>query len=289
MKLERLKIALPDIVALFEELESRIIRPRQLNDIVATNRKFWRLGSITVREFIEFMLKETPLTHVEFEFPHRREVRYLWGEVSIYDLALSLQPAAYFAHYTAVALHDLTEQIPKTIYLNHEQPAKPRGGHLEQGRIDAAFKRKPRISSNFAVYENTKIYILNGMQTGGLGVVEIKGPGADTLRVTNLERTLIDIAVRPFYAGGAFEVLKAYESAAGKASVNRIAAILKKMAFVYPYHQSIGFLLERAGGYSETAIDIFRRMEKHFDFYLTYNMRDTEYSEEWRLHFPKGL
>lgn len=33
------------------------------------------------------------------------------------------------------------------------------------------------------------------------------------IRVTDLERTLIDIAVRPAYSGGVFEVLEAFKNA----------------------------------------------------------------------------
>ena len=61
------------------------------------------------------------------------------------------------------------------------------------------------------------------------------------LRTTTLERTLIDIAVRPFYAGGVAEVAKACEMAKNKeVSVNRLASMLTKMHFGYPYHQAIG-------------------------------------------------
>ena len=61
------------------------------------------------------------------------------------------------------------------------------------------------------------------------------------LRFTNLERTLIDATVRPVYAGGVFEVRKAYELAKEKVSVNRLAALLQKLDYTYPYHQAIGF------------------------------------------------
>ena len=40
------------------------------------------------------------------------------------------------------------------------------------------------------------------------------------VRVTDLERTLIDIAVRPEYAGGVYEVLNVYRLAKGKVSAN---------------------------------------------------------------------
>jgi hypothetical protein len=110
------------------------------------------------------------------------------------------------------------------------------------------------------------------------------------LRLTDIERTLIDIAVRPFYAGGVAEVLTAYERAGGRASVNRLAGMLRKLAYVYPYHQAIGFYLEAAGSYDWNAIELFRGgFEYEFDFYLTYGMEETEYVPSWHVYVPKGL
>jgi predicted transcriptional regulator of viral defense system len=140
--------------------------------------------------------------------------------------------------------------------------------------------------------EDVRICMLNGMHTGQLGVISMEsdydGSGPARVRVTNLERTLIDIAVRPFYAGGVTEVLTAFERAQGKASANRLVALLRRLNYVYPYHQAIGFYMERAG-YSDTALGLLRELPRNFDFYLTNQMRETDYVSQWRLHVPKGL
>jgi hypothetical protein len=36
-------------------------------------------------------------------------------------------------------------------------------------------------------------------------------------------------------------------------------------------------------------IEMLRRKEMHFDFYLDYNLEEKEYSPEWRIYYPKGL
>ena len=109
------------------------------------------------------------------------------------------------------------------------------------------------------------------------------------LRITNIERTLIDATVRPVYAGGVAQVAEAFRAAAGRLSVNRIAAYLRKLRFTYPYHQSIGFYLERAGTYKASQIELLREFPVEFDFYLTYQMRDPDYNKRWRLYVPKGF
>ena len=287
----QLRQAISQVVRCFQDSPSPVLRRAQIAEILARNRKRWRLAeATTVQGFIDFMLEETKLQAVAFSFPSRKMVRYTWGEVPSYELMLSLQPAGYFTHYTAMHLHELTEQIPRTVYLNCEQSPKPKAAAaLTQGRIDLAFRSAQRVSMNRARHGDLHVCLLSGMHTGGLGVMDIEGPQGERLRATNLERTLIDITVRPAYAGGVFEVLKAFEAARARVSINRLSATLKRLAYTYPYHQAIGFYLERAGGYRQSQIDLLRRFDIEFGFYLTHRMRETDYCQSWRLFIPKGF
>jgi predicted transcriptional regulator of viral defense system len=99
------------------------------------------------------------------------------------------------------------------------------------------------------------------------------------IRVTNLERTLIDIAVRPFYSGGVHKVLEAYKRAAERVSVEQMATMLQTLDYTYPYHQAIGFYLERSGYYDDASIKLFHEFPKEFDFYLANGMKSTAYSK----------
>src|SRR5262245_27601100 len=148
----RLQIARRDILKRFDENPSKILRRREIEQVLAENRAFWRLAQQTgTHQFIEYLTEHGKLRRYEFPFPHRKEIRYAWGEVSLELVLLTLKPDCHFSHHTAVKLHDLTEQDPKTIYVNFEQPPKPvPAAGLEQSRIDAAFRRKPRTTSNVA-------------------------------------------------------------------------------------------------------------------------------------------
>ena len=293
----RLQLARKAILTVFDGHDSHVFRRRDLELILSQNRAEWRLAMhTTVTEFIGYLTKSGKLRRLDFPFPHRKEIRYTWGDVQLSVVLMTLKSHCYFSHYTAMHMHDLTEQEPKTIYVNFEQPPKPAPvGGLVQERIDAAFARKPRMSKNIARFKRIRVCLLNGKHTGYLGIesrdVSTGGDGGQSvIRVTDIERTLIDITVRPFYAGGVGEVLKAYRLAAPKVSMNRLAGLLSQIAYVYPYHQAIGFYLERSGAYKASLIDVFRRkFARDFDFYLTYNMDSARYDERWRLFVPQGF
>ncbi|MCA1568538.1 MAG: hypothetical protein LC803_23390 [Acidobacteria bacterium] len=117
----------------------------------------------------------------------------------------------------------------------------------------------------------------------------MNGAEGKGLRVTSVERTLIDITVRPVYSGGASEVLNAYRLAKDKVSTRTLIGTLKEMNYVYPYHQAVGFYLERTGVYKKAELQQLRSMPMEHDFYLDYNMSETQFSEVWRIHFPTDL
>jgi predicted transcriptional regulator of viral defense system len=98
----------------------------------------------------------------------------------------------------------------------------------------------------------------------------------------------MDATVRPVYSGGVAVVAKAFEEGRDRASVNKMAAYLRRLDYTYPYHQAVGFYLDRAG-YAESQVALIRRFPRRLDFYLTHGMRATDYDEKWRLFIPKGF
>ena len=283
----RIQIAKPDIVAYFDA-HARVLKLKEIAAILSRERAFWRLAQhTTTRQFIKFLKEHGKLKQLDFPFPYRAETRYIWGEVPLLEVLLTLKKNSYFSHFTAVRLHGLTEQVPKTIYLNYEQRPQPQNPYLEQGRIAAAFSRRPRISQNSINFDDVRVCMVNGMYTNQLGVVNDQvsydGETKISVRLTNIERTLIDITVRPIYAGGVFEVQKAFMLAK-----DTLVAMLQKLKYVYPYHQAIGFYLERAG-YKPNLLELLRRFPMDYDFYLAHEMGETEYIKDWRLYIPKGF
>jgi len=249
----------------------------------------WELPSPSARAALKVLLDRRVLRQEVLPFPHRKDQVYVLGEVSLYDVVQATNRSGYFSHLSGLYLNQLTEQIPKTFYFNVEQRATGGGASLTQEAIHRAFKGRPRETSNVVEHKGTRICKLNGRNTDQLGVINSDiDEAVRPLRVSNVERTLIDATVRPNYSGGVAVVARAFEAAKDRLSVNKLTAYLKKLSYTYPYHQAIGFYLDRAG-VEETRLSLLRRLPMDFDFYLTYGMRSTDYIERWRLFVPKGF
>lgn len=291
MGLSRLQIAKPDILKFFRRVRKKVFKRTEINSLISQKRDDWNLSnSMSARGFIDFLIEHGGIHEFQMQFPHRKEVRFAWGKISEYQLIQSLRPDGYFTHSTALKLHGLITQLPKITYLNFEQPKnKTSGGQLIQERIDFAFQCACRISKNVAELEGKKVCLLNGMFTGQLGVIFVPDDAGDNIRVTDVERTLIDCTVRPVYANSVRSVMGAFRLAAKMISVSKLAETLSTLDYVYPFHQAIGFYLEHAGVYSEDQIALFDRIEKRFDFYLTHEMKKPKYSKRWRLYYPSNM
>jgi len=285
-----------------QQTKTSIFAQSELSQLLRQNATGWMVGdgesiprqsaltakSPSINDLTEALVKGKILKKAVLPFPYRQDVRYLFGDVDLFALVQSLHRDGYFTHLSAMYLNDLTEQIPKTIYFNIEQRGSGGAGHLTQEALDRAFKAEPRLSSNVVEFEATRIVKVNGRNTGQLGVVLTRVAGAQAVRVTDLERTLIDATVRPVYSGGIAVVARAFEMAREAVSVNKLTAYLRRLRYVYPYHQAIGFYMERAG-YEEPLLSLLEDFPVEHNFYLQHGMKSRVLNKRWRLYVPKGF
>jgi hypothetical protein len=278
------------IVEFFDSQAQHVYTPAQLQHILRNELGEVVGVSVKAQQLIDYLLEKTPLRGIAISQsirPGQPLPRYIWREASSYEIGFSIANG-YLSHGSAMMLHQLTDVLARTVYVNREQSAKPPSrGEMTQAGINRAFASKQRSTNYICSWEDWQFAILSGKHTGRLevGVLEVDGV---PLLVTGLERTLIDIAVRPAYSGGVYQVLDAYRRAKDRISVGTLLATLKALDYGYPYHQPIGFYLERAG-YSPKQYERFRALGLEFDFFLAHDLREKEYVKSWRLHVPKGI
>ena len=118
-----------------------------------------------------------------------------------------LKNHSYYTHYTALYLHQLTLQIPKTYYLNFEHYSSSNFEPPDQNAIDRAFSKSQRRSNNILSYSGRKIILLNGKFTNRLGVKSNKSE-YQIYDYTDLERTLIDLLSGLYMQGGCLKFSK---------------------------------------------------------------------------------
>lgn len=248
-------------------------------------------------DLLDFFIKNNIMKKFCFVFENnnsKKIYRYVFTEreTSFFEMALSINKNSYLTHYSAMFIHELTDNVPKILYTNFEQTPKyidDDSKILYQDNIDKAFNRPMRKTNQIANIQDSiySVYFLNGKNVNNVGVIDLNYNNSK-IKITNLERTLIDITVRPDYSGGVNEVLNAYIWAKDKVSTNKLIATLKKMNYIYPYHQAIGFYMERAG-FNERALSLLEKIPINYNFYLTYQIKNKLHSDRWKLFFPKEL
>jgi hypothetical protein len=282
---------LATVAEFFRTSPKHVFRRTDLSTVLHEHGQTWRIPGVTSTDkFVAFLLDNAVLRPVVLASEHYRDLtRYVWGEPSPYELALSIGKNPYLSHASAVAIHGLTDQIPKVVYINDEQtPKNLPPPVLAQEGIDRAFASGQRTSRAIYSAGSLRVVVTAGKHTGRLEIGQLKALDGTPVDATKLERTLIDIAVRPDYAGGPYQVLDAYTAARGRVSLNVLVATLKKLAYAYPYHQVIGSYMQRAG-YDPGKLDQLKRLGLDFDFYLVYGMRERDFDSDWRLYIPKGF
>ena len=276
----------------FESNQDEVFTEADLERLFIEQSHEWNLPpSMTSFTFIQMLVTRTKLEKLQIRSMHYSSpVRYSWeGKASPIAVAVSLQrPQAFFSHASAMWIQGLSDKS-KHIFLNNEQSEKPRNpGLLVQEAIDRAFQNQQRRSKLTYRYQGITITLLNGKHTGRIDVETVNAPTGQQIEVTSLERTLIDITVRPAYSGGVPRVLEAYKRARGRASISKLMVLLAKFHYTYPYHQSIGFYLKRAR-YNESDQLLAKAIGVQFNFYLCHGLRNPVFDEDWKIFFPQSL
>lgn len=264
----------------------KVINQKELVEMLHSARNVYGFTNYNLADFIKYIKEVCSINEIN-SLNESQSIIPLYAKIDadIYDLAAAVSRSSYFSFYTAISIHGLTLQLPKHLYMTNERKSLIRiSNSLQQENIDAAFSKRPRQTSNVRSILNFQLHLINGQSNNRLGVV----PFRDCYYVTDVERTIIDSVVRPFYAGGVTQIFEAIVNAKNIIDIDKLVYYYKQMNFIYPYFQAIGFYLDRAG-YDNNALAPFLKMRQVHKFYLTYNMRFTEFDPRWNLYYPRGF
>lgn len=273
------------IEALLDKTEYKVLTTEEFESVVSSIKEIRGIKSALrnqIKDFLfeKYFLKGRLAGHFSSEIYYKKS-----DSIDQYDIAATRSRSSFFSHYSALAIHNLTVQIPKQIYLTWERKSLPRNNYegLIQENVDLAFNKKPRITQDKRKYKSFTINFISGQNQNRIGIKKFK-----KYWVSDIERTLIDISVRPFYSGGVTQVLQSFEEAKEILDTKKLFEYYISMNFIYPYHKVIGYYLEKAG-YDLVDYMAFLDLDSDIDFYLTYNILNKEYNEKWKLFIPKGL
>lgn len=287
----KFKIAQPDIKTKLRELGSNVMSKADLDIFLQQNRAGWNLPkNTTTKHFIELLIQNGDLK----ESKVGNTVLYTYGTYDNYELFLALRKNSFYSHFTAIRLHELTEQTPRDVYISASRINAPNTAVvLTQENIDVAFLKPPREKMPLA-FENRKLFLISNVARDTQTITKqiTDGKYEFSIRLTSLEKTMIDAVIRPHYCGGIPLVIDAFKEANEQDfSVNKALSFIHQNDYKYPYAQCLGFYLDKAG-YKEAQLQLVeRKIKPQYKLYLDHNIPTSQLAldERWQVYYPKDL
>lgn len=114
---------------------------------------------------------------------------------------------------------------------------------------------------------------------------------SEGIRVSSLEKTIVDCIDNIDLAGGIEEVLNALEQIK-YVNESKLLEILKDINKMYLY-QKIGFLFELYNNQLDLSNEFFEECKSHIskkvNYFMQYEFKDTELNKKWNLIVPKNI
>jgi len=225
-------------------------------------------------------------------------------KISPNEIALSLAgKKAHLSHLSALSINQLTNIIPKNIYVNEEQTKKninKKNAILTQNKVNNAFLKPVRKTNNTAMFSyKSKRYLvtfLNGKNTNYIGVENVIRDGySKPVRVSGLERSLMESIIRPNYSGGLENVMDAFEN--GKEipiSLNKLSALFIKGEYIYPYLNAVLFFAKETGYNTDILknkmnTDYYKYNSENIILPLDHQLIEPQIDSIARVYYPKKL
>lgn len=176
-----------------------------------------------------------------------------WNELDIYEIVHEIFKPSYIALWSALYYHDMTDQVPRTIFL-----------------VTTKRKRPLKLQGQKIVYVSVKKDLFFGYERYGKAVVSDK------------EKTIIDSLRHPEYSGG---ISHLYGSIPKDIDAEKLTDYCKKTSSS-TIASRLGFLLDKKGirfkkeGLKKM-IDTYSKLDPKKD--------KTDLDSEWKLYVNRRL
>jgi predicted transcriptional regulator of viral defense system len=147
-----------------------------------------------------------------------------------FEIAMALVHPAAISHFSAMHYHELTDQIPRRVFVttttDHSVPraGKARGSGYRVGET---------------VYQFVQVKPERFFGTQDVWIDEAR------VTITDMERTLVDGLLMPQHCGGFAEVIHAFEGAYERLNLDRLIEYALKLGAATT--KRLGWVIEKAG------------------------------------------
>lgn len=177
-----------------------------------------------------------------------------------FEIAEHLAKGGVVCCWSAMSYHELTDHVLSRVYVYTPQ---------EKGKTRSLYRYK------IEGYD----FILIQTHLDHLWGVERKRIGEFKIRITDLERTLMDGLTHTHYCGGFREVLSAFEIAAGRMDIKKLIAYSRKTSLVA--QKRLGWILEKLSLETPELIEIPEK--RYYDKLDPAGPRRGKYNKKWMV------
>lgn len=185
-----------------------------------------------------------------------------------FEIAMALVNPAAISHWSALNYHGLTEQTPRTIFVLTSAKSVPRT------RKKAIEKSSGYVVSNIA-YQFVQI-----KPEYYFGIEEV-WINESRIKITDIERTLLDCLMSPQYCGGFSEVFYIFEN--NLATINLEKIIKYALKLDTTTIKRLGYILETLGTNKELLQPLQLVPIKGFRLLDPTNARQGKYNKNWMI------
>lgn len=164
----------------------------------------------------------------------------------------------YISHYSAMEMHNMLTQPLNKVYISSPKRQLP--------------PKKFKDRFQFIYIKHSKIW----------GIEESWVTNQDKVRVSDIERTIIDCLWQPNYAGGVSEIAKGIWIIKGKINFNRLIKYCNKFN-KYVVNKRLGFILQHLGIENNISNQLKNMSNKRYDILDPSLPINVKYKNEWNL------